>query len=129
MESDFIFTRLPTDIINNILNYTGKIYYYKGKYIGKIDKNNDKYNSLMRVPKPVKISRNKYNLYLINKNTSLGYILQYDIDFIKKTIILQLMFKKGCSFMGDLRTIEWYIMPSNIYSKWRRVTSYTILEI
>ena len=118
MTNEFIFSELPIDIINYILIYTGKLYYYNGKYIGKIDKNDKKYIKINNISKPVKISWNKYNLYLINKEISIGYILHYTFDSIKTLTCLQLIMYKS----DNSKTIEWYIMPS-IYSKWRRVTS------
>jgi hypothetical protein len=123
MTNEFIFSELPIDIIINILDYTGKLYYYNGKYIGKLDKNDKKYDKIKNIPKPIKISWNKYNLYLINKSTSLGYILHYTFDSIKSLTNLQLIFYRN----NNSKTIEWYIMPS-IYSKWRRVISSPILN-
>lgn len=118
MDTEFIFSNLPLEIINYIFDYTGKIYYHKGKYIGKLDKNNIKYINLTDIPKPIQVSYNKYNLYLINKNTSLGYILHYTINILENMTTLQLIFYR----IDNSKTIEWYIMP-NIYSKWRRVIS------
>jgi len=118
MTNEFIFSELPIDIINYILIYTGKLYYYNGKYIGKIDKNDKKYSKILTISKPIRISFNKYNLYLINKNTSVGYILHYTFDSIKTLTCLQLIFYKN----NNSKTVEWYIMPK-IYSKWRRAIS------
>lgn len=124
MENNFLFSNLPFDIINNILDYTGKLYYCNGKYIGKIDKNNIKYNKISFIPKPIQISYNKYNLYLINKDTSLGYILHYTINLLENIITMQLIFYK----VNNSKNIEWYVMPSSISSKWRRVVSLSTLN-
>lgn len=124
MENNFLFSNLPFDIINNILDYTGKLYYFNGKYIGKIDKNNIKYNKISFIPKPIQISYNKYNLYLINKDTSLGYILHYTINLLENIITMQLIFYK----VNNSKNIEWYVMPSSISSKWRRVVSLSTLN-
>lgn len=123
MTDNFIFTNLPKELIHNIFSYTGKLYYYNGKYIGKLDTDKEKFNKIKNIPKPVKVSYNKYNLYLINKTTSLGYILHYTFDPIKSLTCLQLIFYRN----NNSKTVEWYIMPS-IYSKWRRVTSLPILN-
>lgn len=124
MDTKFIFSNLPKELINYILSYTGKLYYHNGKYIGKINKDDIKYINLINIPKPVKISYNKYNLYLINNSDSIGYILHYTFDSIKSLTCLQLILKKKDSS----KTIEWFIMPS-IYSKWRRVASLPILNL
>ena len=123
MDKEFIFSNLPKELINYIFDYTGKIYYHNGKYIGKINKDDIKYIKLINIPKPVKISYNKYNLYLINNSDSIGYILHFTFDSIKSLTCLQLILKKKDSS----KTIEWFIMPS-IYSKWRRVASLPILN-
>jgi hypothetical protein len=118
MTNEFIFANLPIDIINYILYFTGKLYYHNGKYIGKLDFNNKNYEKIKNIPKPIRLSLNKYNLYLINKNNLVGYILHYTINSDKMIIALQLIiYKKDYS-----ETLEWYLMP-NIYSKWRRVIS------
>ena len=41
-----IFQYLPKELINIILDYNGKIKYRNGKYINKIDINNDIYNCI-----------------------------------------------------------------------------------
>lgn len=122
MDTQFIFSNLPLEIINYIFDYTGKIYYYNGKYIGKIDKNNIKYNKLFSIPKPIKLTENKYNLYLINKETNLGYIMHYTLNSFENMITLQLI----CHKNEHSKIVEWYIMPHKVYSKWRRVISLPI---
>ena len=50
------------NIINSIIEYTGKLYYYKGRYINKLDIS--KYGILCKIQKPIKLPNNAYNLYL-----------------------------------------------------------------
>lgn len=119
MDTQFIFSNLPIEIINYIFDYTGKIYYHNGKYIGKIDINNNKYHKIFFIPKPIQISYNKYNLYLINKDTSVGYILHYTLNVLANLTMLQLIFNTNYTS----KTVEWFIIPFNINSKWRRVVS------
>ena len=118
MENPFIFTELPLVIIHRIMAYTGKIYYYNGKYIGKIDKNKIEKCVLNHIPKPIQISNNKYNLYLIHPTSSVGYILHYTFDSIQSVTCLQLILYKN----KISKTVEWYVIP-NKNTKWRRVTS------
>lgn len=116
MNNEFIFKNLPKDIINYILNFTGKLYYINGRYIGKLDKN---IIELISIPKPEKILSNKYILYLINKSNNIGYILNYSIDSRNNLLYLHLISFKG---FNDTKTVDYYIMPKE-YSKWRRVIS------
>ena len=120
-----MFSSLPINIIHYIFEFTDKIYYHKGKYICKIDIHHVKYSALKTIPYPIKLENNSYNLYLINKKTSLGYILHYYIDIQNNVITLKLIFNKGGDkyYFDNSRTIEWYIIPKT-YSKWRRIVSY-----
>jgi len=119
MNNEFIFKSLPKDIINYILSFTGKLSYINGRYIGKLDKNDEMYIKLISIPKPERILSNKYILYLINKNNNIGYILHYSINTNKNQISLHLI---SCKGLNDTKTIDYYVMP-NLYSKWRRVLS------
>jgi len=119
MNNEFIFKSLPKDIINYILSFTGKLSYINGRYIGKLDKNDEMYIKLISIPKPERILSNKYILYLINKNNNIGYILHYSINTNKNLISLHLI---SCKGLNDTKTIDYYVMP-NLYSKWRRVLS------
>ena len=119
MNNEFIFKSLPKDIINYILSFTGKLSYINGRYIGKLDKNDEMYIKLISIPKPERILSNKYILYLINKNNNIRYILNYSINTNKNLISLHLI---SCKGLNDTKTIDYYVMP-NLYSKWRRVLS------
>lgn len=112
----FIFKNLPYDIINNILEYTGKIYYYKGKYINKLDIS--KYTILCKIQRPIKLEHNIYNLYLFNKIKKNGYILRY-ILCPDNVMRLSVLYCRGI----DYTSTEYFIVPKSS-PKWRRVQSY-----
>jgi len=115
----FIFKNLPKDIIHYIFEYSGKIYYFKKKYICKLEMHN--YSNINKIPRPIKTLPNSYNLYLINKRENKGYILRYILipnDIIRLSVL----------FCRDfLMSSEYYIFPKNS-SKWRRVISYDNLS-
>jgi hypothetical protein len=121
----FIFSHLPINLLHYIFEFSNVIYYHKGKYICKLNKNDHRYNMLMHIPQPVKLDVDSYNLYLVNKKTSLGYILHYNIDIPNNVITLKLIFNRAGDgyFFDNSRTTEWYIIPKT-YSKWRRIISY-----
>jgi len=118
--NEFIFKNLPSDIINSILEFTGKLYYHKGKYIGKLDIS--KYGILNKVQKPIKLPHNAYNLYLFNDINKKGYILRY-IICPDNIIRLSVIYCKGI----DYTSTEYFIIPKSS-PKWRRVQSYEILS-
>ena len=117
MSSESTFDNLPLDIIHYILEYTGKVYYHKGKYINKLDL--IKYDAIKKcIKNPIKIENFIYNRYLINKETLTGYILHYifnDEDLIRVSIL----FCRDSHFTSS----EYFVIP-NITNKWRRVISY-----
>lgn len=45
-------TALPVELINKIINYTGVVTFYKGKYYNKIPKNDNRYTMLKNIIKP-----------------------------------------------------------------------------
>lgn len=113
---DFIFKKLPTDIINYILEYTGKIYYHKGKYISKLDIS--KYTILCKIQKPIKLPNNAYNLYLFNSINKNGYILRYILGS-DNVIRLSVLYCRGIHYTSS----EYFIIPKTS-PKWKRVQSY-----
>lgn len=73
----WIFSKLPEVLVNKILNYTNIITFRHGKYMDKIDKKDERYQLVEKLPKPIKISENSYRIPLLNKINSKGYILQF----------------------------------------------------
>jgi hypothetical protein len=125
MNSPFPFRDLDINIIHYIFEFTGVICYRRGKYICKMQKEDERYQNLMKLPKPVRLFSDTYNLYLISKTTSVGYILNYKIDSVNNVIRLYVRFNRASNnyFQDNSKSIEWYIIPKT-YSKWRRVISY-----
>jgi hypothetical protein len=75
------FSYLPFDLINLILGYSNIIVYRNGKYINRIDKKDKRYNLLIKIPRPIKISNNQYYLGLAEKGRqviklSITYIIE-----------------------------------------------------
>jgi len=126
MESTFLFSNLDIHIIHYLFEFTGVICYRRGKYICKIQNDDIRYKNLSKIPKPIRLYSDTYNLYLIDKKTSVGYILNYTIDSVKNVMTLNLIFNRGSDkyFQDNSKWIEWYIIPKT-YSKWRRIISYT----
>ena len=125
----FIFNRLHLDVIHHIFLFTGVIYFHRGKYIQKIGEDDYRKPLLRNIPKPIRLYDNTYHLYLINKTTSIGYIIKYIFNLPNHHTKLLLIFNKGnhhSSYIDNTTRSEWYIIPKT-YSKWRRVLSYNTL--
>lgn len=88
------FSYLPSDIVNMIIYYSGIIAYRNGKYINRIDKKDNRYNILLNIPRPIKVSHNQYCLglrdyprlvikfsinYIINENNIIIYVYKNEI--------------------------------------------------
>jgi hypothetical protein len=94
-----IWNRLPTDMINIILLFDGKIKYRNGKYMNQI-KIND-YNFLLQIPKP--INHNK----VYNQNLNYELIVYFSNN--KKTLTFDWFMDRDVykiSYVNDERLYE-----------------------
>ena len=76
---------IPMDIVRNILGYDNR-FVFRGKeiiQINKIDKNDERYNILSRIPKVKYIKGREYWLNIPIANTKRRYITQYVCNFSK----------------------------------------------
>lgn len=124
---DSIFNKLPNSIINCILEYDGSIYYEKGKYYNRIRKDDIRYTILSQLQKPIKLQYNMINIYLINKETKIGYVLNYIYCPSKTIIKLNIIFNRQIDKYHYPAYTEHYFIPKTHY-KWRRIVSYTELN-
>lgn len=58
------WSNLPVELINKIINYTGVITFYKGKYYNKIQKDDPRYAMLMSIRNPMCIDKCKTIIHL-----------------------------------------------------------------
>lgn len=86
------FSKLPTELINIIINFTDVIIYRDGEYINRIPKDDERYSIINTRIKPIKICNNtllfkfifhngidkKYLLFeqIYNKSTNKHYLTQ-----------------------------------------------------
>lgn len=73
------FTKLPDVLIHIILDYSDIIAFRHGKYMNRINKNDNRYKNIQNIPKPIQIMKNKILLKLLNYKYSepSGYLLEY----------------------------------------------------
>jgi hypothetical protein len=91
-----IYKYLPTVLIHKIIHYTDVIVYRHGKYINRIDKNDERYRVLQPIPKPIKVYKNnilhKIILKLLNinmPNAPMNGLLTLLLEKAVKTAIYQ----------------------------------------
>lgn len=81
-----IYKYLPDVLIHKIIHYTDVIIYRHGKYMNKLNKNDERYRILQTIPKPIKVYKNnilhKIMLKLLNikKQGCPGYLIEYIFD-------------------------------------------------
>ena len=121
------FKTLPDELIHYIINYTDVIVYRHGKYINRLNDNDKRYEILMSISKPIKLTYNNYLLKLgtrKNKN-NITYSLMYSINL---DIILDLhIFEEdvdGFDKYTITKSFTRYIFDPN--SKWHKIVYYTM---
>jgi hypothetical protein len=65
MSYSYLFSSLPCEIINQILEYDGSIKYRNGKYINQISPNDDRYDLLKKIRPPI-----LFNLFVVVRYSS-----------------------------------------------------------
>lgn len=81
-----IYKYLPDVLIHKIIHYTNVIVYRHGKYMNKLNKNDERYRILQTIPKPIKVYKNnilhKIMLKLLNikQQGCPGYLIEYVFD-------------------------------------------------
>lgn len=81
-----IYKYLPDVLIHKIIHYTDVIVYRHGKYMNKLNKNDQRYRTLQTIPKPINVYKNnilhKIMLKLLNINIQgcPGYLIEYIFD-------------------------------------------------
>jgi len=118
MNNDFIFNKLPLECINKCINYTGKITFRHGKYIDKIDKEDERYKICKKITPVIKLLRNKYVLFLRrNIEPNDGLCLYYTLNDVNNHIILEIISNRTSAYLM-------YIFDAN--SIWRRLMNYVM---
>ena len=113
-----IFSKLPLVLIHKCINYTGKVTFRNGKYIDRIDTQDERYKLLQQITRPIKLLQNKYAIYLSKRiEPNDGISLYYTFDPEKNTTILEIMGHKK-------NTYRMHSLDAN--GIWRRLMNYTM---
>jgi hypothetical protein len=119
------FKYLPDEIVQIIINYTNIVVYRNGKYINRLNKNDNRKYLVSNIPRPILIDRYKILLRLKDKNCK-GYFLNYDTTDNLLTVNVRFVYREMDGFD------KYYIIKSNITylfdanNKWRKIVDYLI---
>ena len=108
------FSSLPDELIQKIINYTDIVSYRHGKYINRINKNDNRYNLLKKITRPIFIGRNKILLRLINYDM-VGYFIEYEFknDIIVLNVRVFYRELDGYDKYFTIKSNETYIFDIN----------------
>lgn len=105
---------LPDVLIQKIINYTDIVSYRHGKYINRINKNDNRYNLLKKITRPIFIGRNKILLRLINYDM-VGYFIEYEFKNDIIVLNVRVFYKEldGYDKYFTIKSNETYIFDIN----------------
>ena len=94
-----MFSKLPKDVINICISYTGKLNYRFGKYINKIDPNDERYKMIETIPKS-SFFYNEYacRIFINIKEFGLEYTINERTNRIRYCFIHKHKYSKHYTF-------------------------------
>jgi hypothetical protein len=119
------FKYLPDEILQIIINYTNIVVYRNGKYINRLNKNDNRIYLVNNIPRPIFIDRYKILLRIIDKNCK-GYFLNYDTSDNLLTVNVKFVYreKDGFDKYYTVKSNTTYLFCSN--NKWCKIVDYLI---
>jgi len=117
------FRYLPDELISTIVNYTDVIVYRRGKYINRLNKDDNRYHLVNSIPQPLLIDRYKVLLRLTDMNCK-GYFLNYDISENLLTLNVKFVYRMQDGFdkYYEYKSNTTYLFDSS--NKWRKIVDY-----
>lgn len=102
-----LYQNLPSEIVNIILSYDGKIKYRKGKYTNQIEKTDKRCILLQKIPQPL-IINNHFQILLLNissKNINFNIKLSKVLEDYTNDIVYYLFIQRGLSCITRTKRI------------------------
>jgi hypothetical protein len=111
-----IFGSLPNEIINYILEYSNTIVYRNGVYLNRIQNIEETYKLLLKIPRPLRVTKTQICLYLISKPEIKGYVLDFQFDYINKKYFLKISYSSN-KYYKYIKTESYIFDIINIWKK------------
>lgn len=118
------FKYLPDELINQIINYTDVVVYRHGKYINRINRRDNRYKLLERMPRPIKIGQSRVLLKLLNTNRE-GYFLEYIIGMYIKINIKFVRYEID-GFDRYIETKSFQQLIFDVNDNWSKIIYYSM---
>jgi len=117
------FRYLPDELISTIVNYTDVIVYRRGKYINRLNKDDNRYHLVNRIPQPLFTNRYRVLLRLEDTNYK-GYFLNYDTSENLITLNVKFVYRMQDGFdkYYEYKSNTTYLFDSS--NKWRKIVDY-----
>ena len=116
------FKYLPDELIHQIINYTDVVVFRFGKYINRINKCDNRYKILDKIPRPIKIGQSRFLIKLLNENRE-GYFLEYVISMYIKLNIKFVSYEVD-GFDRYLETKSFFQYIFDINNSWSQIIYY-----
>jgi hypothetical protein len=118
------FGYLPDEIIHQIINYTDVVVYRHGKYINRVNKMDERYKIVEKIPRPIKIGQSRFLIKLLNENRE-GYFLEYIVSMYIKLNIKYVSYEVD-GFDRYLETKSFFQYIYDINSNWSQIINYSM---
>lgn len=117
------FKYLPDEIIHIILQFSDVIVFRHGKYMNRIDKKDDRYYAIRKIPRPIYIGLYTVLLRLTSYNYS-GYFIKYDLSNERTKMIVRFFYreKDGFEHYYTFKSEDHYVFDIN--NTWSKIVYY-----
>lgn len=116
---------LPDTIIHAIVNYTNVVVYRNGKYINRLNLNQNKYDAIKAIPRPIYVGNHKILIKIITYDL-FGCIIEYNISEPLFKLNIQFFYLLSDSFERhyEIKSNNNYVLDIN--NKWHKTINYFI---
>lgn len=119
------FKYLPDEIIHIIINYTNVVVYRHGKFINRLSKNDERYNLVNNIPRPIFSGHYKVLLRLTDIDYK-GYFIIYDFSEKISKVNIRFFSREydGFDKYYEIKSNCNYVI--NDYNKWYKILHYSM---
>jgi hypothetical protein len=121
------FKTLPDELIHYIINYTDVVVYRHGKYMNRINVDDERYKILCQISRPIKLTPNNYALKIgaRKNNNNTYYCLRYCIESdIRLSVYVIEKGLDGFDKYTIIKSYNEYIFDAN--NRWSTLVQYSM---